>query len=111
MAEKCNLINVCWAAALGTSFMLFTGCYVLAGEGTLIIKAFHKGKHQRCILIHGPAGSDRIINAGCSQQELLWLVIGKFSLRCFISNLTQFAVTTRQILPIVLIYIKQKIAY
>lgn len=69
MAEKCNLINVSWAAVLSTSFMLFTGCNVLAGEGTLIIKAFHKGKHQRCILIHGPVGSDRIINAECSQQE------------------------------------------
>lgn len=49
--------------------MLFTGCNVLAGEGTLIIKAFHKGKHQCCILMHGPVGSDRIINAECSQQK------------------------------------------
>lgn len=70
MAEKCNLINVCVRAALlSTSFMLFTGCNVLAGEGTLIIKAFHKGKHGCCILIHGPVGSDSVINAECSQQE------------------------------------------
>lgn len=45
---------------LSTSFMLFTGCNVLAGEGTLIIKPFHKGKHKGCILIHGPVESDRI---------------------------------------------------
>lgn len=49
--------------------MLFTGCNVLAGEGTLIIKAFHKGKHHCCILIHGPVGSDSVINAECSQQD------------------------------------------
>lgn len=54
---------------LSTSFMLFTGCYVLAGEGTLIIKAFHKDKHQCCILIRGPLRNDRIINAECSQQK------------------------------------------
>ncbi len=52
---------------LSTSFMLFTGCNVLAGEGTLIIKAFHKGKHQQCISIRGHVGSDRITDAECSQ--------------------------------------------
>lgn len=36
MAEKYNLINVCGAAALGTSFMLFTVCYVFGDEGTSI---------------------------------------------------------------------------
>lgn len=89
MAEKCNLINVCWAAVLSTSFMLFTGCNVLAGEGTLIIKAFHKGKHQRCILIHGPVGSDRIINAECSQQECYgecWFRNTRFSPRFYVSQ-------------------------
>lgn len=49
--------------------MLFTGCSVLAGEGTLIIKASHKGKHHGCILIHGAVGSGRISNAECSQQD------------------------------------------
>lgn len=48
--------------------MLFTGCSVLAGEGTLIIKASHKGKHHGCILIHGAAGSGRI-SSQCSQQD------------------------------------------
>lgn len=45
LSEKCNLINVCVckAARLGTSFMLFTCCKVLAGEGTLIIKTLYKG--------------------------------------------------------------------
>lgn len=49
VAEKYNLINVCGAAALGTSFMLFTGCYVFGDEGTSIWKAFSKGKQWRCI--------------------------------------------------------------
>lgn len=49
--------------------MLFTGCSVLAGEGTLIIKASHKGKHHGCILIHGAVGRGRISNAECSQQD------------------------------------------
>lgn len=43
MSEKCNLINVCAAAAaaaqLHASFMLFTDRGALAGEGILIIKA------------------------------------------------------------------------
>lgn len=47
----------------GTSLMLFTARSVLAGEGTLIIKASHKGKQQCWILMLGPVGSEWTVNA------------------------------------------------
>ncbi len=75
--------------------MLFTGCNVLAGEGTLIIKAFHKGKHQRCISIHGHVGSDRITDIECSQQECCGecgLEVGSFCLDFISPSLNLFIV-------------------
>jgi len=71
---------------LSTSFMLFTGCNVLAGEDTLIIKASHKGKHRRCILIQGPVGSERTINTECCRQECYDVHGSETEKICTVSN-------------------------